>query len=257
MIEARSLSYSYRDGFRLQSLSFAVAPGSFLGIIGPNGSGKSTLLRLLLKMIRPPEVSLFVDGNDVHHLPQAELARLVAFVPQLTVPDQAFTVRQIVMMGRYPHRRGLFSSDDADSEVDRALVRMDLGSLADRPVTRISGGEFQRVLTARALAQAAPVIVLDEPTNHLDLKNQLLLLRLLRGEQQENGVTIIAVFHNINLALQHCDRLLVLDAGRQEAYTEPESLIASSTLETVYGIEFERVPRADGQGTLLAGKLPE
>ena len=255
MIEARKLSYAYGDGFRLRDLSFTVPQTSVTGIIGPNGSGKSTVLRLLLKILQAPPGSLFLQGRDINDIPQRELAKLVAYVPQSKSADHAFSVRQMVAMGRYAHKSRLFALDETDPKVEEAIDRLDLHAFADRPVTKLSGGEFQRVLTARAIAQDTSVIVLDEPTNHLDLRHQLLLLRLLREESTHNGMTIVAVFHDINLAIHHCDQIVVLNDGELETCADPDSLVAMSTLEDVYGIGFERVKRENGARTLLMGKL--
>ncbi len=255
MITADGLSYAYRDGFQIRSLSFTVRQGSMTGIIGPNGSGKSTFLKLLLKMIPAPPGTLFINDSDIHALSQRELARLVGYVPQATVPDQAFSVRQMVAMGRFPHRSRFFSFDETDPLVDEAIDRLQLTHLAERPVTKVSGGEFQRVLTARALAQDTPIVALDEPTNHLDLRHQLLLLDLLQKERERAGLTVIAVFHDLNLAIEYCDEILVFNDGALEIACDPTTLVSGPTLERVYGIGFERIARAEGARTLLMGKL--
>ena len=252
MIRAEDLHYRYKRGFALSDLSFTIPAGSMTGILGPNGAGKSTVLKLLLKIIPAPPGSLFVLDDDVHTLSQHELAKRIAYVPQIAAPDQAFLVRELVAMGRYPHACRFELNRDEDPAVTTALARMELENLADRPATNLSGGEFQRVLTARALAQETPVLLLDEPTNHLDLHHQLSLLSLLHAERSERGLTIVAVFHDINLALRYCDCLIVMDQGTIVGIRSPEELLADDLLDRVYGLSFERVVTpSDGQPLIV------
>lgn len=211
------------------------------GIIGPNGAGKSTIMKLLLRIIPAPAASLFVLGDDVTSLKQRDLARRLAYVPQMADAEHAFTVREMVAMGRYPHRKRLGLFQASEPVVEAALERMDLVELAQRPATELSGGEFQRVLAARALAQDTPVILLDEPTNHLDLRHQLSLLEMLKAEREDKDLTIIAVFHDINLAMAYCNQLLVMDDGRLVGDRTPDELLEDDLLERVYRIAFERI----------------
>lgn len=262
MIRADGLTYRYKrsggqrtDPFSLTEVSFTVERGSMTGILGPNGAGKSTILKLLLKILTAPRGSLFVSGADVHNLSQRELARRVAYVPQTAVADQAFPVREIVAMGRYPHRGRFEWSGGEDPIVADAVARMELAEYADRPATSLSGGEFQRVLTARALAQATPAVLLDEPTNHLDLRHQLSLLSLLNTERAERELTILAIFHDIALALRYCDQLIIMKAGRVAGIRSPAELADDDLLERVYGIAFDPVCLPDGT-TTLSPRLP-
>lgn len=261
MIRAERLSFVYpssgpTSGFALSDVSFSIPPGSMVGVLGPNGAGKSTVLKLMLKILTAPRGALFIANHDVHALHQRELAKLVAYVPQSAVADQAFPVREIVTMGRYPHRGRFDWGGREDPEVAAALKRMELTEFADRPATSLSGGEFQRVLTARALAQATPVILLDEPTNHLDLRHQLSLLSLLAAERRERELTIVAVFHDINLALRYCDRLIVMEGGQVAGIESPESLLSNRLLERVYGLAFDTVALPSG-GKMISPRLPE
>ncbi|MEV4805550.1 ABC transporter ATP-binding protein [Nonomuraea sp. NPDC049421] len=228
-----------------------VGDGEFVALVGPNGCGKSTLLRSIYRALRPSAGLIAVDGDDVHRLPAREAARRTAVVAQETPADLDFTVAEIVRMGRTPYR--------ADASVDeelcgRALGRVGLAGASGRIFATLSGGEKQRVLLARALAQDTRLLLLDEPTAHLDIRHQLDLLHLVR----ELGLATLAVLHDLNQAAAFCDRLYVMNAGRIVAGGPPGEVLTPGLIAQVYGVRavrrtqlvFER-SQADEVGDLL------
>ncbi|WP_405547612.1 ABC transporter ATP-binding protein [Streptomyces phaeochromogenes] len=237
----------------VNKVSLTVSAGEVVGLVGPNGAGKSTLLRTVYRALRPTTGRVLLDGTDVWRMPGKRLARHLAAVLQDHAGDFELTVYEVVAMGRTPHKRP-FAGDDADDRavITAALTELDVAGLADAPFDRLSGGEKQRVLIARALAQRAGTMVLDEPTNHLDLRHQLDALRLVR----RLGVTAVVALHDLNLAASFCDRLCVMDAGRVVTTGTPRDVLTPTLLADVYRVEAEVAehPRTGvPQVTLLAG----
>ncbi|WP_171109391.1 MULTISPECIES: ABC transporter ATP-binding protein [unclassified Streptomyces] len=240
----------------VDQVSLTVPAGEVVGLVGPNGAGKSTLLRTVYRALRPTSGRVLLDGTDVWRMPGKRLARHLAAVLQEHAGDFELTVYEVVAMGRTPHKRP-FAGDDADDRaiVTAALTELDVADLADAPFDRLSGGEKQRVLIARALAQQAGTMVLDEPTNHLDLRHQLDALRLVR----RLGVTAVVALHDLNLAASFCDRLCVMQAGRLVAHGAPRDVLTPALLAGVYRVEADVTehPRTGlPQVTLLTGHDP-
>lgn len=210
-----------------------VASGELAGLIGPNGSGKSTLLRAVYRHIRPRVGTVLVGGHNVWQSSPQQAARRTAAVPQERLGDMDVSVRDMVAMGRIPHK-GPFETDNAEdrSAVSEALEKVELVGFEDRKLSTLSGGETQRVLVARALAQRSAVLILDEPTNHLDVRHQLELLELLRAL----GLTTLAALHDLNLAASYCDRLHVLDGGRLVASGPPAEILTETLLADVFSV---------------------
>jgi iron complex transport system ATP-binding protein len=243
------LGFQYRreaseaQSWSLRGMTFQVAQGEILGIIGPNGSGKTSLLKLLAKMLRPDEGSIQLWNQELHTLPQKTIARSVAFVPQEPAHLFPFTSFEIVLMGRFPHRRqttfGAFGwEDEEDLQVaEQAMSTMGVLHLAHRSVGEVSSGERQRVLIARALAQNPRVLLLDEPTAFLDLNHQVEICTVLHQMNQNSGLTVVWVSHDLNLASQYCDRLLLLNQGALFKMGPPVEVIQPDTIETVYGCQ--------------------
>ncbi len=220
----------------LNGLTFSVAGGSFTGIIGPNGSGKSTLLKSLSRVLRPARGSVLLDDEDLYRLDTREVAKKMAVVPQETAVNFSFTVKDIVLMGRSPHLGRFQSEGERDFEVARRSMELtDTLHLADRLITAVSGGERQRVIIAKALAQEPKIILLDEPTSHLDINHQVEILSLLKRLNRENGLTIIAVFHDLNLAAQYCDSLILMKKGSIYTAGEPAEVLTADNIKEVYG----------------------
>lgn len=215
----------------LGPLSLEIAHGAFLGVLGPNGSGKTTLLRALTGSIRPAAGSLHFEGRPLQSYRPIELARRIGVVPQTFNLDFSFTVREMVAMGRYAHR----SDATDDAAVAAALETTGLTSLAERLVTELSGGERQRALIAQTLAQETPTLLLDEPLNNLDLNHQLEVMQLLR-RLHEQGRTVAVVLHDLNMAAQYCDELLLLDNGHLAARGTPESILDPAVIMEVFRV---------------------
>lgn len=236
ILKINDIECSYGAVKVLDGLTFSVAGGSFTGIIGPNGSGKSTLLKSLSRVLKPARGSVLLDEEDLYRLDTREVAKKMAVVPQETAVNFSFMVKDIVLMGRSPHL-GRFQRE---GEKDFAAARqaMELTNtlhLADRLITAVSGGERQRVIIAKALTQEPSIILLDEPTSHLDINHQVEILSLLKRLNREKGLTIIAVFHDLNLAAQYCDSLILMKKGSIYTVGEPAEVLTADNIKDVYG----------------------
>lgn len=218
----------------IEAVDFELAPQEVLAIVGPNGAGKSSLLRCLYRVNRPWRGSIQVYGEDVWRMPPREAARRIAAVPQDVPGDFPFRVRDVVMMGRTARRRTRAAWNPEDrAKVGAAMERLDLGHLAERLFTTLSGGEKQRVLIARALAQEPNLIILDEPTNHLDIRHQLEILRLLR----DLGLSVVTTLHDLNLAAAFADRVLLLDKGRLVGAGRPDEILTAEAIRSAFEVE--------------------
>lgn len=222
----------------LKNVSLTIGSGEVLGILGPNGSGKSTLLKILMRILEPQQGTIEWFGQPPDAFSQADIARHVAFVPQETQQAFPFTINEMVLMGRYPHHGrtwGLGWEGSRDRAVAMQAMRdLDVAHLGMRLINNVSGGERQRAVIARALAQEPKVLLLDEPTAFLDLHHQLDIARIIRRLNRERGLTVVLVSHDLNLASQYCDRLLLLREGEVVTMGSPEEVIAAAFLEPVY-----------------------
>jgi len=226
----------------LDGVSVRAEPGQVVGIVGPNGCGKSTLLRTLVRILRPASGSIHVDGVEVESIPVKQSARTVAAVLQDVTGDFDLRARDVAAMGRAPYK-GLFARDTAADEriIDEALRMVGVGDLSDRPIASMSGGERQRVLIARALAQQPRLLVLDEPTNHLDVRHQFDVLALPAAL----GITAVVALHDLNLAAHFCDVIHVLDRGREVCCGPPEEVLTTELLAEVYRVVASVRPHPD------------
>jgi iron complex transport system ATP-binding protein len=207
-----------------------------VALVGPNGSGKTTLLKALGGELTPVRGAVRVARQNVRGLPARQLARHIAMVPQYTDPELAFSVEQLVSMGRTPYATLLGSATAADRlAIDAALRATDTGRLSARPFRELSGGEQQRVVLAMALAQETPFLLLDEPTVHLDLQHQQGLMELLRGLRHDRGMGVLAVVHDLNLAALYCDRMALLAAGHLIADGVPADILRQPGCLSVFG----------------------
>ncbi|GAB79286.1 iron complex transport system ATP-binding protein [Austwickia chelonae] len=242
MISANDVSVGYDDVLVLKGVGLHAGPREVVGLIGPNGSGKSTFLRTLYAALRPRAGLITIDEQPVSALRSHDLARRVAVVAQETPSDLPVTVADMVLLGRSPHRKALaaFTREDHQA-VAAALTRVGARTLADRRFSTLSGGEKQRVLVARSLAQQADHLLLDEPTNHLDIRYQHELLQMV-GQLE---VTTVVVLHDLNLAARYCTKLVLLERGHVAAAGTPEEVLTPETLRRVYGIHVERVTVKD------------
>lgn len=226
----------------LSNVNLRVHAKEILGIVGPNGSGKTSLLKLLAKLLTPHQGEITFFGRSLLAATQHEVAREVAFVPQDNQPTFSFSVAESVLMGRYPHRHssrwdyGFGWDSPEDCAIARqAMVTMDVAHLAQRSIMDLSGGERQRTVIARALTQTPKVLLLDEPTAFLDLHHQVEICSVLRSLKQDRGLTIVIVSHDLNLASQYCDRLVVLKDGAVFATGSPREVLREDVLQAVYG----------------------
>jgi iron complex transport system ATP-binding protein len=247
-IEARNVSVAYGDRPVVRNVSLAIVAGEMVGLIGPNGAGKSTLLRALSGALRTASGTVLLDGRDISALRPRDRALRLAFVPQSEAAVFEFPVKEVVLMGRHPHVRGLGGETSADFEAAaRAMSACDILVLADRPVTALSGGEHRRVLIARALAQESPLLILDEPVAHLDVTHQVEILALARRMADRKSVAILAAVHELNLAAEFCDRLILLAGGAVIAEGVPEEVMTPELLERAYGSSIQ-VGRSPASG---------
>ena len=229
----------------LHPISFDLAPGRVLGVVGSNGAGKSTLLRLLYRYHTPTTGAVRVDCIDIWDMSARETARKVAAVLQEQPTDFALTVREIVALGRTPHRKGFGGTNGARDAgiIHAALERLDLVKFANRQLGTLSGGERQRVMVARALAQEPRLLVLDEPTNHLDIRHQLEVLKLIR----DLPLTIVTSLHDLNMAAATCDEALLLKGGRLLGFGPPETVFREDTVSDAFRVtaRHERLAPSD------------
>ncbi len=237
IIEAKNLTFSYSDKPLLADLTFSVPSGSFVAIAGPNGVGKTTLLNLLSASLKAQSGSVIIDGKSIRSFSAAMLARKIAVVRQEFIPPFGFSVIQAVLMARttYYNRFGFETPADKEIAAD-ALKATDTADLAERQLAQISGGERQRVFIARALAQNTPILLLDEPTSFLDLRHQVRIYDLLKKMQIEEKKTVIAITHDINLAAQYCDNVLLLAQEARYYQGTPSDVFSPETIGKVYGI---------------------
>lgn len=253
-IEVKDLCFAYNGRDVLSDVSFPVKEGKVTGIIGPNGSGKSTLLRLICGALTPRSGAVTLAGKDVRGYAPKMLARTVALVPQHSQTDFDFTVLDVVLMGRHPWL-GRFRYETAgDLDVAReSMAQSGIAHLADRSVTRLSGGEWQRVVIARAFAQRTQVLLLDEPVSNLDIRHQLGVMELVRASADKDGVTAVCVLHDLNLALHYCDSIAMLDGGRLRAFGPP-SCVTEEAVEEAYGVKLVQMPHPQtGEPCLFPG----
>jgi len=238
MIELRSISFRYQKDWVLRDLSFLIEKGEFVGVIGPNGSGKSTLLKILSSVLIAQKGEIFYEGVPLKKMNRNDLAKKIAVVPQETHLLFPFKALEIVLMGRAPYLGHLLFERTVDLEIaKKAMEWTETLQFSERSIDELSGGERKRVFIARALAQEPEVILLDEPTSNLDIHHQLDFLELILHLNQERGLTIVMASHDINIASEFCDRLILLQQGRIYKMGPPQEVVIKDNIETVYGCE--------------------
>ncbi len=242
-IETKEVSFAWGSHQVLHDVSFAAEDRKFVGLIGPNGSGKSTFLKCIYRVLRQDHGSIYINGSDVRQMSYKETARLCGVVAQHNRYDFDFSVKEVVMMGRSPHKSVMQHDTAEDYRIAReALAEVGLSDMEKRSFGALSGGEQQRVILARALAQQTPILILDEPTNHLDIKYQLQLLNTVKNQ----GKMVVAAFHDLNIASMYCDEIYVLQNGRIYAKGTPAEILTEELILNVYGVHAHVIPGTEG-----------
>jgi iron complex transport system ATP-binding protein len=252
-LDVENLSFSWPRRKTLEALSLSLRPGELVGFLGPNGSGKSTFLKNLLGYLKPSGGRILFAGEEGKvELPPQERARRLSFVPQLSGARAAFTVAELVLMGRLPRLKDRWAGYSPEDKRKAAEVMETLGiaSMADRNVATLSGGELQKAVIARCLAQEGDILLLDEATSGLDLNHSVEIMELMRRKADREGKIILAVLHDVNLASQYCDRILLLKDGRLRFEGTPAEALTEETLEEIYGIRV--VVKTDENGRPVA-----
>jgi iron complex transport system ATP-binding protein len=247
MIELEAVTVSYGDSPAVRALSAAFEPASWVALIGPNGAGKTSILRALCRLVAYSG-RIRIAGRDIRGMRRRELARTVALVPQIPETPPALTVAEYVLLGRTPYL-GTFSNETKDDRAAaaRALVRLDLLQLSDRRLSSLSGGELQRAVLARAIAQEAPILLLDEPTSALDLGRQQNVLSLIDSLRSGPApLTVVSTMHDLTLAGQYAERLILLDRGAVVADGTPAEVLSASTVSAYYGADVRVINDEDG-----------
>ena len=235
-INVKNLSHSFGETLVLKNISFQVPQRDFFIIIGPNGSGKTTLMKIISGILKPQNGELKILNRPIDQYHRKDLAKTIAFVPQMTFADFPFTVTEIVLMGRSPYLGILGLEQQNDLEVaNQAIAFTGLENLAHRKLDQLSGGEQQRVFIARAICQEPDIILLDEPTASLDLAYQVRIMDLMEKLKTEKGITVVMVSHDVNLAAMYADHLILLHKGQVVCHGLPVEVLTYKTLEETYG----------------------
>ncbi|MDR2866231.1 MAG: ABC transporter ATP-binding protein [Methanomassiliicoccaceae archaeon] len=246
------LRFSYRDKPVLDGITLDIIPGEVIGIIGPNGCGKTTLLKHLNRNLDPSVGRVLLNEEDIKDMHKSDIAKHVASVPQSNEIHFSFTVRDIVTMGRMPFL-GKFQGESSDDvrKVDEAMLKTNILGFADRYINTMSGGERQRVIIARALAQTPEIMLLDEPTLHLDISNQFDVLELVRKLSDDDGLTVIIVSHDLPMVVRYCDRIVMLKDHKIFAVGTPEEVLTPANMKEIFNVNavFEK-DATTGQNTV-------
>ena len=235
---ASSVSFSYGgNGFALSDIELKIEHGEMVGLLGPNGSGKTTLLNLASGTLKPSSGKMLLDDADLNRLSKNQIARKVALVPQYFFMPFSFTVGEVVTLGRTPFIKMLAGEKDHDRKIVRQSIEMaGVSDLENRIFNELSGGERQRAILALAMAQEPKLLLLDEPTAHLDINHQIELLEMVSKLNREQGITIAAVMHDLNLASLYFNRLVILKGGALYADGSPQEVLTAEIIQHVYGM---------------------
>lgn len=235
-LNVEGVQFSYDSVRTLNDVTVEIAEREVVSIVGPNGSGKSTLLKCIERILRPHRGAIKLDGKDVRKMDLRELARCIAYVPQSFPSGMQCTVFDAVLLGRRPHMNWRVSEKDR-TIASRILVSLGLNGLAMRQFSELSGGERQKALIARALAQEPTIMLLDEPTSNLDLRHQLEVMKLISSVVREQGISAIMAIHDLNLASRFSDRIIFLREGKIYAVGRPSAVLTPANISTVYGVD--------------------
>ncbi len=235
ILEVRNLSAGYGNGEVIHNITFSLNRGEFLSILGRNGSGKSTLIKALQGLLKNSKGEVKVNKKNIYTLKSRDVAKKIAYVPQLMTLSFDFSVEEIILMGRYVHQGHFAKATAVDKTIIEEIMNLtEISHLRGKSIAHLSGGERQRVFIARALAQDTPLLFLDEPSSHLDISYQVEIYHILRRLQEDKGKTILAAEHNINLAIPYSQRIMFLKGGHIHALGSPEELITKQTIKEVF-----------------------
>ena len=240
-IENTSFSYGLSEENLLDGINLNIEKGKFIGILGPNGCGKSTLLKVILKYLNPKEGIIKIENKELKEYTQSELAEILSFVPQKSSLTMPLTVEDVVYMGRVPYIKNRWTGFDREDreKVEKIMQMLKIDKFKNRVIFSLSGGEFQRVLLARALAQNTNIMLLDEPTSALDMNYALEIMRLTSYFVQNESLTAVMVLHDLNLASMYCDSIILLKNGKIAYEGTPKELFRPEILEEIYGFNCE------------------
>lgn len=245
---AEQIEVSYGAKKILKEVSLEARNREFVGIIGPNGSGKSTLLKCIYRVLNPEKGCVYLDKTRMQNMSVRESARKMAVVAQHNYYNFEFSVKEVVLMGRAPHKKALERDNARDYEiVEKALQTVGMSQFSQRSFSTLSGGEQQRVILARALAQQTPCLILDEPTNHLDITHQIQIMNLVK----QLDITVISAIHDLNIAAAFCDRLYVLKDGEIVGQGKPEEVLTQKFIKEIYEVEAEITKDSKGKMHIL------
>lgn len=237
-LQIKNLKFAYNDKEILKNINLRFNTGYFYSVIGPNGSGKSTLLKNIAKIVSPEENSIMIDNKDITKMNKKELSKIISVIPQEINIDYDFTVYDIVLMGRNPYKNFFQDFNTNDREIAQKYMKeTNTWQLRDKLITELSGGEKQRVIAARALAQEADIILLDEPTSHLDLQYQIEFLKIFRNLKKDK--IIIAVLHDLNLSSLFSDQIILINSGKIIDKGIPSEVISTKNIKDVYNLSVE------------------
>ena len=240
LLVARGVHFAHKSGFSIRGINLDASEGELVGLVGPNGAGKTTLLRLLSGSLTPSRGTIEISGVDIGSLNASERAKLVSVVPQNPQLPLTFSVLNLVLMGRNAHLKLLQWESLRDIEIARKVMEMtDIWRFRDREIESLSGGERQRVVVALALAQQAPVMIMDEPTASLDLGHQAGIMDLVRNLQHQGDGAIVLAMHDLTLAAQYCDRLVMVTDGRVFVQGKPKAVLTTEIISEAYGAEVQ------------------
>ena len=241
-IKSENINVTLEKNNILKGINIEVDNKEVVGIIGPNGSGKSTLLKCIYRVLKPNDGAILLDNVDIKEMSVKESSKRLAVLSQHNNYNFDFTVKDIVLMGRSPHKKFMERDNEEDYDiVNEALKKVDMFEFKDRSFQSLSGGEQQRVILARALAQQPKCLILDEPTNHLDIKYQLQLMRIVKNL----NIEVIAAIHDLNIAAMYCDKIYVLKDGEIIKYGKPKDVLTKEIIKDVYEVDAEVIVNED------------
>lgn len=235
ILELKNVFCGYDGEYVLKDVSFSISEGEFVGIIGPNGCGKTTLFRTITKVLNPKNGSILYKDKDIKNIHLKDLAKEIAVVLQVFEVTFSYTVEEFVLMGRFPHKNRFETLNNKDFEiVKNSMKSVDIYNLKDKKIQELSGGEIQKVQIAQAISQEPKLLLLDEPTSHLDIKYQVEILDLIKRLNKEKKISVVIIFHDLNLASEYCEKLILLNSGKIHKIGEPSSVLTYQIIEEVY-----------------------